>query len=493
LSDLTDAIALAAKGASTGESRATIDFCAKALVKAPNNVPLLTILGQCLIDETRYQEALIVLEKVVSIVPDAPRVWGSITKCYAELAPYSHDLYENMRESARRSNEVDPDDCTGWMALSYGELQAANYTAAFDAAKEALKIEPESGGAKFNMAASFLYNHMWEEGWNCFDASLKARYTLGTPDYGLPLWEGQPGKVLLVGEQGMGDEIMLASMIPDLREHCEIVIDTQVPLEGLFGRSFDCEAHGTRHDRDAVWKREPPADYWAPFGSLGSYFRTRHESFPGTPYLKPDPERRIQYRALLDSFSDKPKIGIAWTGGVEKTNTERRSLDLGDILPILEYDAEWVSLQYKNLRGMPDYVHHWDRVAGGFDYDETAALIAELDLVISVTTTAIHCAGAVGTKTWCLVPEKPQWRYGGEGSQMVWYNSVELLRQRNGVWPIQEICQRLSAMGIEKCRDNSPKTKITILPQNNTPNWSPPLSRNAGLTRYLITGLARAA
>ncbi|HZC80885.1 MAG TPA: hypothetical protein VE222_04065, partial [Nitrospiraceae bacterium] len=159
------------------------------------------------------------------------------------------------------------------------------------------------------------------------------------------------------------------------------------------------------------------------------------------------PEMRLQWRALLDSLGRKPKVGIAWTGGITETGKERRSLKLEQLLPILKQDAEFVSLQYldptEELEQLEEThgikVHNWSW-ANAYDYDQTAALVAELDLVISVTTTVALTAGALGTECWVLVPQKPIWMYCTEGD-FPWFD-LKLFRQ-NGAWPIEEIASKL--------------------------------------------------
>jgi ADP-heptose:LPS heptosyltransferase len=180
-------------------------------------------------------------------------------------------------------------------------------------------------------------------------------------------------------------------------------------------------------------------------------FRSKPEDFPGKPYLKADPERRIQWRALFDTLR-KPVIGIAWTGGLNNTGKKKRSLKLEDLEPIFRsIDATWVSLEYRDrddeIQAFYEktgiQIHQWKRATRTEDYDDTAGLVAELDLVVSVSTAVIHLAGALGKDCWVLVPNKPRWFYLLEG-EIPWYKSVKLFRQKqNGEWPIEEVSRLL--------------------------------------------------
>lgn len=422
----------------------------KGLDSFPDNADLLVILGQAYLDGECFYEASVILEKALTINRDYPRVWGALAKCYVELGAHDEDCYEKSVKAAKKAIRRGKGDPSGYITLSYVELQRSNYDKAFEYAQKGLKMAPESKAAVFNMSIAMLANHMWEEGWFCYDRNLVPRFQTGIPIYDLPLWDGTPGKVVIAGEQGLGDEIMFASMIRDMRKETEVIIDTDPRLVGLFNRSFHCETRTRAKDEIVPWKNED-ATHWLPAGSMGAFYRTNPESFTGKPYLTADPERRIQWRGLLDSLSDKPKIGIAWSGGLPKTGEFHRSLSIEALAPILEYDVEWISLQYKNAHDVPSYMHHWPRAVESRDYDDTAALIAELDLVISVQTTVIHCAGALGKETLCLLSNRPQWRYGASGEEMPWYKSVKLLRQSDeGVWPLHIVMDRLEELGAEK-------------------------------------------
>jgi hypothetical protein len=130
------------------------------------------------------------------------------------------------------------------------------------------------------------------------------------------------------------------------------------------------------------------------------------------------------------------RVGISWKGGTASTWGQLRSIALAELLPFLRReDAVFVSLQYGassteieallQVAGMR--VHHWQEAID--DYDETAALVSALDLVISVQTAVVHLAGALGKPVWAMVPAVAEWRYLQSGDTMPWYPSVRLFRQ----------------------------------------------------------------
>ncbi|HJS82171.1 MAG TPA: hypothetical protein VJ742_04975, partial [Nitrososphaera sp.] len=247
------------------------------------------------------------------------------------------------------------------------------------------------------------------------------------------------------GEQGIGDEISFASCIPDLiRDSKSVTIDCDGRLERLFARSFGVETYGTRYKvTRPQWRNEKTFDAHVSMGQLSEFYRNKDSDFTGEPYLKPNPQMALQWRVLLDSLGSKPKIGITWTGGLPHTGQKKRSVSLDTYGPLFKsIDADWVSLQYKEIdvkSAEEKYgikIHDWDWGTRVFDYDQTVALISQLDLVISVCTTVVHAAGGLGKECWCLVPHQNMWRYLRDGDWFPWAKSVTLYRQKGREWPI---------------------------------------------------------
>jgi hypothetical protein len=257
---------------------------------------------------------------------------------------------------------------------------------------------------------------------------------------------------VVFGEQGLGDEICAASALPEIiaaqkAAGGRVIVDCDKRLEGMFRRSFpDATVHGTRADKVLKW---PESDRnigasIAGFETL-KYFRTKAEDFPGTPYIEPCPDRTAMWRSRKNG---KPTIGIAWTGGTFKNAGTFRNLPVKEWQPLFDsIDANWVSLQYKDaskeIEGTPVKQYPWATLTK--DYDDTAALVASCDLVISMQTSVCHLAGALGVPTWILIPKTSQWRYGEEYTDLPWYKSARLFRQADS-WPIEAIATELKAM-----------------------------------------------
>ena len=205
--------------------------------------------------------------------------------------------------------------------------------------------------------------------------------------------------------------------------------------------------------------RSPPRHKYTNHGSMFAVhaaYRREEADYKGQPYLVADPDRVTQWSALLGSLGPEPKIGIAWSGGSPLTQQATRRLDLEQLVPLLRIpNVHWVSLEYRDrcddleaLRARRSImVHDWPWGTQTDDYDDTAALVASLDLVISVPTTVVHLAGALGVPTWCMVHESPNVHYAGSGGRLAYYgDTVELIRRSDGDWgsAIKTVAGKLS-------------------------------------------------
>jgi tetratricopeptide (TPR) repeat protein len=325
----------------------------------------------------------------------------------------------------------------------------------------AIELNPDSIKAIANLGFCQLAQKKWDIGWQnyrkCIGSEWRPVFKYNGDE---PLWEGESGgKLVLYQEQGLGDIISFASMLPDAQKDNEIVLDVEPRLKNLMQRSFpDIKVYGTYRQKSAHWEPQDQAcDYSLPMGQIGEHYRTKDSDFPGKPYLVPDPDRVLQWKALFET-KKKPVIGIAWRGGIPKTGSKFRQWNLEQLLPILKsVDAHWVSLQYKDAQKEIDAFkkHHPEIDIVQYrhgtltnDYDDTVALIAALDQVVTMQTAVVHVAGALGVPAWVHVPQNSQWRYGSEGEKFMWADSVRIIRQKvRGQWDdvIKETAEQLSA------------------------------------------------
>lgn len=315
-------------------------------------------------------------------------------------------------------------------------LQQMNrHQEAVAAFEQALSHDPGHARAHWNLALSRLVLGDLAAGWPEAEWRWQAlrREPLRT---GRPQWTGeQPlaGKTILVyAEQGLGDAIQFCRYAGLLAGRGAKVILTVPPaLAGLLA-SLPAPCTITTSVNDL-----PPHDYVCPLLSLPLAFGTTLQSVPAAvPYLCAPPEALQAWRQRLGE-SDGKRVGIAWSGNAAHVNDRNRSIPLAD-LRLAMPGVELVSLQ-KEVRATDEAALRDARIAHFgeqlTDFQQTAALVAAMDLVISVDTSVAHLAGALGKPTWILLPFSPDWRWLLEDTGSPWYPTARLFRQRRaGDW-----------------------------------------------------------
>lgn len=396
--------------------------------------------------------------RAAELTPGNPAIWHNIGKCY-------HDRQKDKEadEHFFKAMKVQPDFWHALEGLSLSAVNKGEFDLAINYSNRALAENPEANESRTNRGMAYLALKRWREGWRDYNVNIGIEKNRPELKYGDEVrWDGTKGlDVVVFGEQGIGDELSFASCLPDLIRDCKsVTIDTDGRIENLFTRSFPTtKVYGTRYKKTTpVWKETPPKfDARVALGQLPEFYRLKDADFHGKPYLVPRPDMALQWNALLKSLGNKPKIGLTWTGGIPKTGQRRRSVSLDTYGPLFKaVDADWVSLQYKDAEGIKDSadakdieekygvkIHEWKWGTQVYDYDQTVALISELDLVISVCTTVVHAAGGLGKECWCLVPEVPMWRYLAEGEWFPWAGSVKLYRQKRKEWPMHILAGQL--------------------------------------------------
>jgi len=297
-------------------------------------------------------------------------------------------------------------------------------------ADRALKKDSQCAMGHWNRALALLELGDFAEGFDEHEWGFEAKIRTDRGAEYYPYWDGTDNKSLWVfGEQGLGDEIMFASMLPDLMKKNDVIFECHPRLKTLFEKSFPgLTCYGTREEKGIQWTENHKIDARVSIGSLGKWYRRERSAFPGTHYLNAEPLEK----------PSKFRVGISWTGGMKIGRVVVRTIPLSWWESILSVaNVEFVSLQYTDCETEIDVVNQSGYDIRQFpeakanDYYETARLVKSCDLVISCCTSVIHLAGALGVPCWVMVPNKPAWRYGVTGG-MPWYRSVRLYRQPAG-------------------------------------------------------------
>jgi tetratricopeptide (TPR) repeat protein len=323
-------------------------------------------------------------------------------------------------------------------ALGHAHRDLGRFDDAVRAYDEALKLRPGFGDAAINRGYALLARGDYLPGWIEYEKRFVATGTADR-DFGLPPWKGEDltGKTILVyAEQGLGDEIMFASCIPELAALAgRVILECDIRLAPLLRRSFPgVTVHGGSKDEPSDWLQGVrPVDFRIAIGSLPLHFRTRGVSISrGVSYLIADASRTERWRKTLEALGPGLKVGLSWKGGTRKSRGVLRSMPLEKLSALTDRsDVVLLSLQHK----LPDQAVEPIPAASGIhefpgltdDIEELAALMCALDLVITVDNTNAHLAGALGTPVWIMMPPVPEWRYG-PGETTPWYASARLYR-----------------------------------------------------------------
>ena len=426
-----------------GELPAAIDHLGQAYALDPKLSEAANECAQLQIQLGQYEAAIALSRQALDTHRGAGELHATMGLAYQKMhrTQLALQCYEQARALGYSGAEFMNN--LGYVFQELGRLPEA-----FSCYEEALALQPDFPVAKFYRALARLLTGDYAHGWPEYETRLVSEDRPRRPE-SYPRWIGEPlaGRTILVwGEQGLGDEIMFASCLSQITEAAKrCVIECDPKLEPLFRRSFpSARVYAARPDRsipDDV--RTEPIDIEVPIGSLPLYLRRSARDFPRHQgYLRADPERIKDWRERLFSLGPGVKVGISWRGGTQLTRSPLRSIALPDWKPIFDVPGvHFVSLQYGNAApelddltsGRSMKVIHWQEAID--DYDECAALVSALDVVISVQTAVVHLTGALGKPAWAMVPYCPEWRYGFAGNTVPWYPSVRVFRQFSfGEW-----------------------------------------------------------
>ncbi len=446
-SDVSDLALQAKKFCDAGDYESAWNIAQAMLAEKPKEANPSILAAYVLWKMEKHPLAYQLAVRGTQMAPHEAAAWINLGMTAHEIweVEESEDAYKTALRLAKNAAER----AMVAMNLSALYIDTGRFVEAEKYARESLKIK-DSPKAKANLGFGLLGQRKWE-GWDWYSYSLGLNSRLAMQYGEEKPWAGEKGKVVaFYGEQGLGDELSFASMVPDAAKDCKkVIVDCHPKLQGLFRRSFpQAKVYGTRNAKAGdgqKWDKEDwQIDASLALGELGKFYRKSDESFTGEPYLVADPDRRVMWRHLFDK-KKKPVIGIAWTGGIPKTGRKFRTLTLESLKPLLEsVDAHWVSLQYKDASkeisefknknpGIDVVQYPWATLTN--DYDDTAAMVAELDLVISVDTAVIHLAGALGKECWVMLHHLSQWRYAVTIDLKPFYKSVDVVKQKKlGEW-----------------------------------------------------------
>lgn len=412
----------------------------------PGSAPTLGNLGRTFLTMERFQDAAECHEKAIALTPDDAEAHMDLGLALHEL-----DRLDDALASYDKALSLNPDYAEAHNNRGITLQELGRQEDAIACYQTAIELKPDYSEAHSNLGHLQLLKGDFRNGWN--EANWRWRveeFSSEHRQYDKPVWDGGDiaGKQLLVwSEQGIGDEIVNAGMIPDLSGRgIDVVLESDTRLTPLFARSFPGVA--------CIAKEEaPPAfDYHIPAGGLGQVLRTSLDAFPKPePYLTADTELRADLRIKYGGKESAPLIGLAWNS-TSKAIGRQSSLSLTELRPVLETPGvTFVDLQYGDTaeqraaltRDTGVKILHDEAVDQMTGLDAFAAQVAAMDLVISIDNSTAYLAGALGVPAWVLLYSAPFWLWGLEREDCLWCPCTRLYRQTaRGDW--KDVVERVA-------------------------------------------------
>lgn len=409
-----------------------IRYLRAALALDPSLIAAQASLGEVLREQKRLPESEAAFRQVLELDADnldAPIQLASVLK--AQLR------FDEAMTVIRRLLDRQPDCTEALLLLGTLHYEKGGIEPAIELFRQVLALEPDWAQAHFNLSQCLLLRGRFAEGWREHewrgrtDALAAQERT-----FAAPLWQGESlaGKsILLHAEQGLGDTLQFVRYIPLLKANgAQVILECQPPLVRLLANQFQADRVVARGEA------LPLSDFHTPLMRLPYMLGTELDSIPTPPgylaSLEPAPGR-LDLTAL-GVPATLPRIGVCWAGNAEHSNDANRSLRLGLLEPVLHAcrgQAAIVSLQFGS-RAMERQGYAWadamfDAATLIGDFADTAAIVAQLDLVISVDTAVLHLAGTLGCPAWALLPYVPDSRWLMQRTDSPWYPSLRLFRQ----------------------------------------------------------------
>ena len=432
-----------------GNLQRATECLGQVLLLEPTCTKSRTDLGDMLMELGRFQEAISCFEGVLAAIPDNAGVLNAKGMALQHL-----DDLDGAEACYRQLLENDPDNTLALSNLGTIFYLRALPLQAIDSFDSALKAAPGDGQLIFNRSLARLALGDFQAGWLDYECRFSQAGPVKLNHLDLPRWDGGPlsGKCLLVeAEQGYGDTLLFARYLPLLSRFGGTVL-------------FEVQDHSIKSVVDGIdpavtviirGEQLPDVDCQVPLQSLPLLLHTDFATIPyPNGYLLPDPDRQAAWGKCLGPSNGRMKVGLVWGGRKSRLNANR-SIRLHDMLPILQVEGiRFISLQVgEDVTQLSEFIGLVEDVMYKVtSFSDTAALIATLDLVISVDTAVAHLAGALGVKTWVLLKYAPDWRWFLERDDSPWYTSMKLFRQQEtGEWrvPVTLISEALKKM-VEK-------------------------------------------
>ena len=449
----------------------------RAIKHHPNDAELYYHLGTTLYKRGRLKQATQAYQKTIELQPNHTEAHYNLglalqeqeqsnyaSQAYQQaialepnfVAPYNNlgilltkqRKFDQAIKTYQQSIQIDPNNAEIYNNLGVIFQELGEFEKSTKSYQQAIKINPKFAEAHKNLGISLLLKGELYNGWKHYEWRHKCdEFPIGNRTFPQPIWDGSniKGKSILVwAEQGIGDQIMFASIFEDLlKTEVDTIVECERRLIPLFQRSFPQIDFVPRENLIQPRLLDNNIDYQIPIAELGQWFRTEERNFLSTkhPYLYACPKKSAKIRSKYQQLANgKMLAGISWKStGIGDTRAKIKSIILENWQPILSrQDCFFINLQYGNVKQeIEEHISNQNDISLYLDndidslenLDDFAAQVAALDLVISTSNATVHMAGALGKTVWTLLPYIPDWRWMLKREYTPWYPSMKLFRQ----------------------------------------------------------------
>ena len=449
----------------SGRYQEASECFAQAVAQSPNEGRYYCDLGVSYRLMDKVEDAARAFEKAIALQPDLSKAHLNLVEALTSLGRYGEAISSGQQLLAKPRPEPSPEDdaifaetynhlgnallkshrddeaiasyesalrlqpgfANAWSNLGFACFRAHRFVRAEQCYRQAIALRPDFAPAHHNLSLLLLLLGRLAEGWNEQEWRLASRPSPG------PRWNGKPapGQTILVhAEQGFGDMLQFFRYLPLVKERssARVILFCQRELVRLFAGSHR-DAEVIANDDDTAL---PPFHQQVPLFSLPLALNLLEPWHPAAAYISVDPKIRETWRQRLGPRS-KLRVGLVWSGNPQQGDDATRSLTFAHLGPLLQLSKiDFYRLQIAtpgadaNLTDLTEHIT---------DFADTAALMAELNLIITSDTATAHLAGALGRPVWTLLSSLPAWRWGLQREDTPWYPSMRLFRQRaSGDW-----------------------------------------------------------
>ena len=428
-----------------------IEAYQQAIQIQPNQGEAYYNLGNALHRQEKLEEAIEAYQQAIRIQPNYADAYNNLG-----VVLIDHEKLEESVQIYQKTLEIQPNYADAYNNLGNALREQGKLEESIRIFQKAIYIQPNYAEAHNNLAMTLLLKGDFKNGWKQYEWRRQCdNFPFEKRDFPQPFWEGTDPKdksILVWTEQGIGDEIMFSSILPDLlNRNANVIVESDTRMVSLFQRSFPKIRFIPRQNPPNSQLLNTTVDYQTPIGSLGKWFRTDKNSFilNRNTYLRACPKKTSEIRKKYQELAkEKILIGISWKStGINQRQTyskKKKSTLLEHWQPVLaQRNYCFINLQYGNVKQeLNEFqthnnlkIHQDEEINSLSSLDDFAAQISALDLVISTSNTTVHLAGALGKQVWTLLPHIPDWRWTLEREDTLWYPKMRLFRQhRIGDW-----------------------------------------------------------